>query len=90
MSVSVRLDAETGRLLNGLAKTRGQTKSSVVREAIAALAQREAGIKDARTPYRMIAHLIGCADSGGAALSKKTGEKFRALLRGDLGRVSRS
>jgi len=79
--LSVRLDAKTEHLVDRLARTRGQTKSEVIREAIAMFAQREGGGKGPRRPYELIAHLIGCADSGGAKLSERTGEKFAALLR---------
>jgi hypothetical protein len=81
MPMSVRLDARTERLLNRLARAKGQTKSEVVRDAIERLAREEASDKAASGPYEAIAHLIGCADSGGAGLSERTGEKFRTLLR---------
>lgn len=89
MPMSVRLDARTERLVDRLAKAKRQTKSEVVREAIAILARRAAGAQAARRPYDAIAHLIGCADSGGAVLSERTGEKFRSLLQG-RGRARRS
>lgn len=81
MPMSVRLDAKTERLVGRLARTKGQTKSEVVREAITVLAHRETGARRARSPYEALAHLIGCADSGGARLSEKTGEKLLARLR---------
>ena len=43
MPVSVRLDAKTERLVNRLARQRGQTKSEVIREAIKVLAGNEDG-----------------------------------------------
>lgn len=89
MPMSVRLDARTERLVDRLAKAKRQTKSEVVREAIAALAGRAAGAEAVGRPYDAIAHLIGCADSGGARLSERTGAKFLALLRG-RGRARRS
>lgn len=66
-----------------LAKRRGQTKSELIRAAIEALAREAA---DARPPgsappaYDRIAHIVGVADSAGAALSEGTGERFRDLL----------
>lgn len=81
MPVSVRLDAETERVVNRLAKTKRQSKSEVIREAITVLARQEAEKTGPKRPYDVIAHLIGCADSGGARLSERTGEKFTALLR---------
>ncbi len=81
MPMSVRLDAETERLVNRLARERKRTKSEVVREAITTLALREAEEKGARSPYQAIAHLLGCADSGGQQLSEATGRKFASLVR---------
>ena len=89
MPLSVRLDAKTERLVNRLARTRGQTKSEVIREAIVDLAQRDVIGKEGRRPYDAVAHLIGCVDSGGAKLSEKTGERFIALVR-DKARARRS
>lgn len=84
MPTSVRLDAHTERLIRRLAKRRGQTKSDLIRTAIESLA-REA---DAKAPaggsspsaYDRLAHIIGVADSGGTALSERTGERFRDIL----------
>ncbi len=81
MPMSVRLDAKTERLVTRLAKRRGRTKSEVVREAIGVLAQQIHAGGQAKSPYDLIAHLIGCVNSGGARLSERTGEKFALLLR---------
>lgn len=80
MPMSVRLDPETNRAIVRLAKRRGQTKSEVVREAIAILTQQTKAVEQ-KQPYDLIAHLIGCVDSGGARLSENTGEQFADLLR---------
>jgi hypothetical protein len=80
MPMSVRLDAETERLVNRLAREKRRTKSEIVREAITTLARRETGEKAVSTPYEAIAHLLGCADSGGARLSEQTGRKFAELV----------
>jgi len=83
MPTSVRLDARTQGLIRRLAKRRGQTKSELIRTAIDALA-REAAEAEARTSglsaYDRVMHVIGIADSGGARLSERTGERFRELL----------
>ena len=83
MPASVRLDARTQGLIRRLAKRRGQTKSELIRTAIEALA-REAAEADAHandsSAYERVAHIIGIADSGGARLSERTGERFRNLL----------
>jgi hypothetical protein len=78
--MSVRLDAKTERLIEGLAKKRGQTKSEVVREAIGAMAQQTNGSDGAKRPYEAIKDLIGCVRGGPPDLSVRTGKQFRDLL----------
>lgn len=80
MPMSVRLDPKTDRAIARLAKQRGQTKSEVVREAIGVLTQ-QTKTGEQKQPYDLIAHLIGCVDSGGARLSESTGERFATLVR---------
>lgn len=83
MPTSVRLDPKTEGLIRRLAKQRGRTKSELIRAAIEALAR---GATDAEarggslSAYDRVAHVVGIADSGGAALSERTGERFRAIL----------
>ena len=78
MPTSVRLDPEITALIQRLAKQSGLTKSQIIREALLAFAER----RQAKSPhpYDVVKHLIGSADSGGLALSEKTGDKFRKLL----------
>jgi hypothetical protein len=45
------------------------------------LAKQEEKDTGKKRPYDLVAHLIGCVDSGGANLSRNTGEKFSKLLR---------
>lgn len=80
MPTSVRLDPETERLLARLARTRSQTKSEVIREAIETLAGQESAVPEDETVYESISDLIGCVDDGPPNLSERTGEKFRELL----------
>jgi len=80
MALSLRLDPETERLVNRLARTRGQTKSDVLREALRALAREQAAPRSGPTVYEAIAQHIGCFDSGGLSLSAKTGRRFAVLL----------
>jgi Ribbon-helix-helix protein, copG family len=77
MPTSVRLDAHTEALVTKLAKRRHQTRSAVIREAIAELARRDI---EPVLPYEAFAPWIGCVDSGGADLSTETGKRFRRLL----------
>lgn len=81
MPVSVRLDSKTESMIGRLARKRGQSKSEVIRDAIAVLAKQEENGTGRKRPYDLVAHLIGCIDSGGAYLSRDTGEKFSKLLR---------
>jgi hypothetical protein len=81
MALSVRLDPGTERLVERLARQRGQTKSEVIRDALGRLAEPDEGADGKKRPYDLVAHLIGCVDSGGANLSERTGEKFAKLLR---------
>ena len=76
----VRLDTETERLANRLARRRGQTKSRVIREALVALSRAKGEAEASTSPYEAIAHLIGCARGGPKDLSERTGEKLRKLL----------
>ncbi len=81
MALSVRLDAKTERLVENLAKKRGQTKSEVIRDALGVLAQRETGGNGKKRPYEFVSHLIGCVRGGPPDLSVHTGKKFTELLR---------
>lgn len=80
MPMSVRLDAKTERLVERLARARGQTKSEVVRDAIGALVKETQETAQAVTPYERVKDLVGCVSGGPRDLSERTGEKFRQLL----------
>jgi hypothetical protein len=80
MLATVRLDPETARALERVARETGQTKSEVIREAITELAaRRRAGPKPAG-PYDIAMDLIGIARGGPPDLSLRTGDAFRRLL----------
>jgi Arc/MetJ-type ribon-helix-helix transcriptional regulator len=81
MLLSVRLDKKTEALVERLARKRHQTKSEVIRDAIGTLATQEEKSVGKKRPYDLVAHLIGCVNSGNARLSENTGEKFTKLLR---------
>jgi hypothetical protein len=80
MPLSLRLDADTERLVSRLARTRRQTKSEVVREALRVFAREQSAPRSGPTVYDTIANHVGCFDSGGLNLSRKTGRRFAALL----------
>lgn len=82
MPISVRLDSITESRIKRLAHQTRQTKSQVVRGAIALYDQQNnANQKKRVTAYDRLAHLIGVAEGGDRRLSENTGEKFLALLR---------
>lgn len=80
MPLSVRLEPGAERLVERLARERGQTKSEVIRDALGMLAEQERGTDGKKRPYHLIAHLIGCVRGGPPDLSVRTGEKFARLL----------
>lgn len=74
---TVRLDVKTETALRRLTLRRGQTKSEVIRDAIARLAgEDEAQV----TAAQRLQSFIGLVDSGGQQLSERTGQKLRELL----------
>ena len=75
---TVRLDATAEATLKQLALERGQSKSSVLRDAITRLAEDQKG---ATSAFERLSPFVGIADSGGRQLSTRTGEKVKDLLR---------
>lgn len=80
MPVSVRLDSKTESLIGRLARKRRQSKSEVIRDAIAVLAEKEENGGENKRPYDRVAHLIGCVKGGPKDLSVDAGKKFRDML----------
>lgn len=89
MVTTLRLPAETETLLRRMSHRTGKSKSAVIREAIALLAEREAASTKRTRPYEAIAHLVGCVDSGGRELSEQTGKQLTELLRARRARRAR-
>jgi len=75
MPTSVRLDTKTEGALERLARSRSQSRSEVVRQAIELLAAQEPP-----APFDAVADLVGCVKGGPPDLSENTGQKFRELL----------
>ncbi len=73
---TVRLDTITEATLKRLAARRGQTKSDVIRDALAHLAEEEQSL----SAFQRLQPFVGVADSGGKQLSRDTGRRFRELL----------
>ena len=74
---TVRLDVSTEAALKRLAARRGQTKSEVLRDAIARMAEEEGR---PASVYQRLQPFIGIADSGGRQLSTATGRRLREIL----------
>ena len=82
MPLSVRLDTKTERVVTYLARRHKQTRSFIVREAIAVYARDEAAHPPGpSSPWEAIQHLVGVANSRDGRLSQDTGGGFRALVR---------
>lgn len=81
MPLNVRLSAKTERMLNALAKRRGQTRSDVVREAIEAFGAAEEAEPTTASVYDQWADVIGSVRLGVRDPQKTTGELFAELLR---------
>ena len=80
MPLTVRIDTKTERVIERLARTRGRTKSEVVREAIGVLAKQTEGRDKADRPYETIRDLIGIVRVRPPDLSGQTGKAFRRLV----------
>jgi predicted transcriptional regulator len=78
MPFSVRFDPDTEALIRRLARTRGKSRSSIVREAVTRYAAEE---DDQTTLYERIKPSIGTIRSGRSDLSHHTGRKVAELLR---------
>jgi len=59
MTTSVRMDSETERLLDTLARERGSTKSEIVREGVRLVAQKERRQRRVSRPYEAFRTVIG-------------------------------
>lgn len=78
MSLSVHLDEETKKLLDGLARSEGLSRSEVVRRSIHLLAEQQT--RGEAAPFEAVKHLLGRARGGPRNLSERTGSQLRELL----------
>lgn len=74
---TVRLDTKTEVALKRLSVKRGQTKSEVIRDAIARLADEE---DEQISAYDRLQPFIGVVESDDPKLSEGTGKRLRELL----------
>ena len=79
MTITVRLDDKTRKLLDRLARSEDVSRAEIVRRGIHLLAE-ERMTRGETNPFDAVKHLIGRAHGGARDLSEKTGAKFRELL----------
>ena len=79
MTLSVRLDEETKKLLAKMAHSRHISRSELVRQAIHALAKEEAAAGTVR-PYELVKDLIGSIHGLPPDLSTRNGDYVRELM----------
>jgi Arc/MetJ-type ribon-helix-helix transcriptional regulator len=77
MRVTARLDVRTDAALKRLSARRGQSKSEVIRDAIARLAEEE---EQRPSAYDRFQPFIGIVEGGDPKLSENTGKRLRELL----------
>jgi predicted DNA-binding protein len=82
MAISVRLPRAKQASLARLAKTKGLSKSDLIREAIDRLLETGPPADGLVTAYDLLASNIGCGHSSESeTLSEKTGRRFTRLIR---------
>jgi hypothetical protein len=80
MPFSLRLDPETESRIRRLSTLTGQSKSQVVREAVARYSPDEPPSTDGDSTFNRIKPYLGVVRTGGRNLSTDTHRKYRALL----------
>ncbi|MFI5119758.1 MAG: ribbon-helix-helix protein, CopG family [Thermoanaerobaculia bacterium] len=78
--MALRLDDQTRRRIARLAARRGTTRSALVREAIAALVEKEERRAEVR-PHDLVKDLLGSVRGGVPDRSTDVGKKVRRLLK---------
>lgn len=81
MAVTVRLNPQTERTLNALAKRQRLSRSDVVREALARYEASEGGSGEEDRPYDAWLDVLGVVSLGVRDIERTTGEQFTAILR---------
>jgi predicted DNA-binding protein len=79
MTLSVRLDDDTRRLLKRLARSHRVSHSEIVRRAIRRMAKEDPVPEDFNL-YERIKHLVGKVHGLPPDLSERTGDKFREIV----------
>ncbi|MCM3875245.1 MAG: ribbon-helix-helix protein, CopG family [Thermoanaerobaculia bacterium] len=79
-AMALRLDDQTKRRIARLAARRGTTRSALVREAIAALVEKEERQAAVR-PHDLVRDLLGSVRGGDPDRSTDVGKKVRRMLK---------
>ncbi|MGH2348742.1 MAG: ribbon-helix-helix protein, CopG family [bacterium] len=79
MPTSVRLDRKTEAAVRRLAKQHGRTKSEVIRDAIARMAE-ESASPPISSAYEAVEDLLGMASGGPPDLARRADHVFADLL----------
>ena len=83
MALTVRLGPKSERTLNALAKRRRQSRSDVVRDALAHFEAIEGGrVAGSGRPFDAWLDVIGVVNCGARNPERTTGEQFAEILRG--------
>lgn len=77
---SIRLDQETESAVRRLARKSGRTKSSIIREAIARMAEEVTRLKPEGTLYDRMTDLVGIGHGGPHDLASRSEEVLRNLF----------
>ena len=87
MPTSVRLDPKSEAIVRRIARISGRTKSEVIREAIAGLAnEATSGPQRSQSAFDTVADLIGVARGGPRDLARRADEAFHVALSRRAGR----
>jgi len=89
MALTVRLNPKTERTLNALSRRLRQSRSDVVREALAHYGAAEGNVPGSPRPYDAWLDVIGVIDQGARRQGRTTGEQFTDIVRRKI-RVRRS
>ncbi len=81
MALTVRLAANTERVLDQLARRRGQTRSDLVREALDHYSTIHAAVADGDSALAAWVDVIGIIDSCQPGVDRTSGERFTDVVR---------
>ena len=81
MALTVRLTPKTERVLDQLARRRGQTRSDLVREALDHYSAIQAFVAEGDSALAAWVDVIGIIDSGQHTSPRTSGEQFTDVVR---------